>query len=226
MKKFDLIWASILTAIIAFVTVPSTHEIFINFTSTHPYISGCIKFGILATMGELLAVRVTTKSWNNLPKGIPYRAIIWGLFGMLIVLIFEIYGTGIRVAQEKGYLIAGEGLIFALQVSIILNTTFGPVLMTTHKITDTFIDLKYKYPREKISISKIANTIDWDGFLSFVIFKTIPFFWIPIQTITFMLPAEYKVLFAASLSLVLGLILAGAKAQSQKKSIVTHITPN
>ncbi|GAB1473896.1 hypothetical protein MASR2M69_13370 [Bacteroidota bacterium] len=42
--------------------------------------------------------------------------------------------------------------------------------------------------------------------MKFVVGKTIPLFWIPAHTITFLLPDTYKVIFAASLSIVLGLI--------------------
>jgi hypothetical protein len=42
----------------------------------------------------------------------------------------------------------------------------------------------------------------------FVFKKTIPFFWIPAHTITFLLPPELRVLFAAALGIVLGVILA------------------
>jgi hypothetical protein len=41
----------------------------------------------------------------------------------------------------------------------------------------------------------------------FVYKKTIPFFWIPAHTVTFLLPAEIRVLFAVVLSVVLGLLL-------------------
>jgi len=39
---------------------------------------------------------------------------------------------------------------------------------------------------------------------------TIPFFWIPAHTITFLLPGEYRILFAAVLGIVLGVFLAVA----------------
>jgi hypothetical protein len=41
--------------------------------------------------------------------------------------------------------------------------------------------------------------------------KTIPFFWIPAHTLTFLLPSEYRVLAAAMLSIALGLILTITK---------------
>ncbi|MCK7530557.1 MAG: Mpv17/PMP22 family protein [Marinilabiliales bacterium] len=47
-----------------------------------------------------------------------------------------------------------------------------------------------------------------------VLKKTIPFFWIPAQTITFLLPPEFQILFAALLSTVLGVILACRSAKA------------
>lgn len=38
--------------------------------------------------------------------------------------------------------------------------------------------------------------------------KTIPFFWFPAHTITFLLPGDARVLFAALLGVVLGIFLA------------------
>jgi len=57
-------------------------------------------------------------------------------------------------------------------------------------------------------IDDIVSRIDWKEFVSFIILKTIPFFWIPAHTITFLLPAEYRVLVASLLSVALGVILA------------------
>jgi hypothetical protein len=218
MKKGDFIWALIMIAMIGFIAAPATNKIFMEFTGEHPYVSGFIKFSILATMGELLAVRIMKKDWSSLPKGIPYRALVWGMLGMLIVLAFEIYGSGVISAQEKGLLPRGGKIVYAFTVSTLLNTTFAPMLMGTHKITDTYIDLVYKNPGERPTLAVIAETIDWKGFLSFVIMKTLPLFWIPAHTITFLLPPEYKVLFAASLSLALGLILAFAKSKPAIKA--------
>ena len=62
-----------------------------------------------------------------------------------------------------------------------------------------------------VKLSDVIARIDWQGLVSFVIFKTIPFFWIPAHTITFLLPPEYRVLMAAYLSVALGAILAYGK---------------
>jgi hypothetical protein len=43
---------------------------------------------------------------------------------------------------------------------------------------------------------------------NFVFKKTIPLFWFPAHTITFLLPSQFQVLFAALLGVALGVILA------------------
>jgi hypothetical protein len=65
-----------------------------------------------------------------------------------------------------------------------------------------------------INIGNILGEIDWNMTWGFVFKKTIPFFWIPAHTITFMLPPDLRVLFAASLGVVLGVILAFASLNS------------
>ncbi len=50
-----------------------------------------------------------------------------------------------------------------------------------------------------VKLKAVTDKIDWYGFMSFIVFKTIPLFWIPAHTITFLLPGEYRVLMAALL---------------------------
>jgi hypothetical protein len=63
----------------------------------------------------------------------------------------------------------------------------------------------------------VTSRIDWNGFVSFVVVKTIPFFWIPAHTITFLLPPEFRIIAAAFLSIALGIILSFAKKKSKSK---------
>jgi hypothetical protein len=62
----------------------------------------------------------------------------------------------------------------------------------------------------------VVDKIDFYGFISFVVLKTIPIFWIPAHTVTFLLPPEYRVLMAAFLSIALGGILAFAKRKPRE----------
>ncbi len=217
MKKGDFIWGALLLAFILILVIPSSRTAFITFTTNAPLIGGFLKFFVLATMGELLAIRITTRDWS-FPNGMIYRSIIWGFLGVVITLIFNIYGVGITVAMEKGLLPgAGSALAFAFLTSSIMNLTFAPSFMAFHRVTDTIIDIKYEKPGEKINLKEVVTRIDWYGFISFVVGKTIPFFWIPAHTMTFLLPGEYRVIAAAFLSIALGAILAFSK---KKKSTV------
>lgn len=215
MKKGDVLWTLGLAAIIAILIVPASHVVFVDFTTVHAYLAGFVKFFILSTMGELLAIRIVDSNWI-IPKGLVFRSLIWGFLGMVIVLMFGIFSGGVTAAIAQGILPGrGSSIIWAFLVSTTMNMTFGPIMMIFHRFTDTFIDMKYEKNND-ISISSIAKRIEWDGFFSFVVLKTIPFFWIPAHTIVFLLPPEYRVIAAAFLSIALGGILAFAKKKPQK----------
>ena len=212
MRKGDFLWILALAAVAAFLMVPATHDVFVAMTLAHPYLIGFAKFCVLATMGELLALRIVTANWSA-PKGLIQRAIIWGMLGVVIVLIFDVFAGGVAGSLKKGLLPGGDSkLAFAFFVSTIMNLTFAPAMMLTHRMTDTWLDLKYE--GKGASVADIVARIDWKGFISFVLLKTIPFFWIPAHTITFLLPPEYRVMMAAVLSIALGAILAFAKKKS------------
>lgn len=104
-----------------------------------------------------------------------------------------------------------DKLWIALTISVAMNTIFAPVFMTFHKITDTHILDCGGSPRSlltPIPMTRIITHLNWDAQWNFVFKKTIPFFWYPAHTITFLLPGEMRVLFAAILGVVLGVLLA------------------
>jgi len=101
----------------------------------------------------------------------------------------------------------------SFSIATALNLFYAPVLMTFHKITDTHILENGGTLRgflRPIKFARIFSSINWDVQWNFVFKRTIPLFWIPAQTITFLLPEEYRVLFAAFLGIVLGIILGVA----------------
>ena len=223
MKKKGLLWLGIMTAIILFLIYPSTRSVFLDAVKEHPYIMGFVKFSILATMGELLAIKITVGEFKN-PAGLIYRFIIWGLLGMLFALTFPLFAAGVKGCMNAKLLPVitgnkfGNDLLTAFFTSAIMNIIFAPTFMFFHRITDTFIDLgEGKLSKIfKVSLADVVKKIDWTGFISFVLLKTIPFFWIPAHTITFMLPKQYQVLMAAFLSIALGAILAFSKRKMPK----------
>ncbi|MCX7781957.1 MAG: hypothetical protein N2491_13835 [Negativicutes bacterium] len=215
MKYGDFIWLGVLGGLSSLLLMPSTHALFVAATQNHPYLMGFAKFAVLATMGELLAIRIVSGRWSR-TIGMTYKTVLWGFFGMLIVLAFEIFAAGVAGALKKGLLYAGSGalgsVLTALYISALMNLTFAPAFMAAHRLTDTYIDLICTgSPASSLSLSTIVAKIDWQGFIRFVVFKTVPFFWIPAHTVTFLLPPEYRILVAAYLSIALGAILAYAR---------------
>ncbi|MBI9009043.1 MAG: hypothetical protein JEZ05_03350 [Tenericutes bacterium] len=221
MKKQDFLFILIFVLIICFLAIPVTRNLFEKATDNYPYILGFIKTSILATWGELLASRIITKKYFSRP-GILLRFIVWGILGFAFVLMFKIFSNGVYEAMNVGLLpmVHNTGflgsLYLAFMTSLFMNLVFAPTFMILHRITDTYIDLSHGVFKniKRIKIEEIIDTIDWKKFFSFVIFKTIPFFWIPAHTITFLLPENYRVLMAGFLSIALGLILTISKMKN------------
>jgi len=211
------IWFGALFAVAFILLYPTTHTLFVTATKTHPYIMGFVKVAILATMGELMALRIVTGEWKR-PVGLQYKAFIWGLLGVAFVLVFDIFATGVAGSMSKALLPfsgnkAIDQVLFAFFTSALMNLIFAPTFMLFHRVTDTFIDLGNGRPSEimKVKLRGVIAKIDFHGFISFVLIKTIPIFWIPAHTVTFMLAPEYRVLMASFLSIAMGGILAFAK---------------
>ncbi len=207
MRKGDIVWLALLGGIVAFIVSPMTNPLFVQFTTNHPYMGGFVKFAILASMGEMLAKRIENNKWEK-TIGFIEKAIVWGLFGILITLFFKLYVGGVASAIQAGYLFDGGTLVFALQTSILMNLFFAPVFMAVHKLTDTYIESRYQ---GKLTMDELIKKPDWIQFVKFVLFKTIPFFWIPAHTITFLVPPEYRIILAALYSIFLGTFLTLGK---------------
>lgn len=214
----DLIWLTLLLIITAVFVLPQTHQVFIQLTNGYPYWMGFIKFAILATMGELLAIRLASHTWK-IPDGLIYKIIIWGLIGVLITFMFTFYSSGVSTMIEQGKISIENELLSkiftAFLTSLIMNLTFGIVFMGLHRMSDTYIEMRVNHKQP--SLDELIEIINWNAFISFVVFKTIPLFWIPVHTITFLLPAYYRVVVAAYLSIVLGVILVYSHRRSRQK---------
>lgn len=210
MRLKSTLWTILFGGFFLVLLIPATRDIFMGFSSQHPYIGGFIKFFILATFGEIIGLKIVSGKFK-LPEGILYRASVWGLLGIASTLAFTLFSGGVAFAQSVDYLPGLNNLLLtAFLTSLVMNATFGAVLMITHRITDTYIDLMLE-KKENLNMKLVLETIKWPEFFSFVIFKTLPFFWLPAHTAVFIVPSEFRVLFAASLSVALGVILGFAK---------------
>lgn len=214
-----LIFAIFIPVSFALVMVlPVSRAAFLAATGTHPYFMGFLKFAFLATTGEILAGKVSTGVFQ-FPRGAVLKAGIWGLIGMMIVLLFPVFSAGIAAAQDAGLLFGkGNFIATAILTSIVNNLTFGISMMGFHRVTDTMVEMYSN--KKRVSAMGIVKNVDWPGFVSFVVCRTIPVFWIPAHSITFMLPPQYRVFLSAFLSIILGLLLAIAKRKSAKTTEV------
>ena len=187
----------LLTVILIFIV---TRNFFLDFATEFPLIGGFAKFFFLATIGDFIGLRLKEKSWS-IPKNILLKAIVWGFIGIVTVLMFTIFSTGVLKLQEINILpFEGSIFAFALFTSILMNAIFAPTMMAFHRVSDNLLDgVK--------SIDEAIKQVDWTQFFKIVILRTIPLFWIPAHTVTFLLPIEYRVIFAAILGIFLGLIL-------------------
>ena len=229
MKKSDLIVITIVfLGLLPFFLFQSVWNGYMEMNASHPYIMAFIKFAILATFGEMLALRIRSGVYYKRDFGVLPKMIIWGFLGIWIASAMKVFAAGVTLIVEK---VGADGLTTAMSqpfsawkllgafcISVMMNTSFAPVFMTLHKITDTHIQ-QYQGSMKSliipIQVKNIISTLDWQRQWDFVFKKTIPLFWIPAHTLTFILPVDFQVLFAALLSIALGLILAFASLKTK-----------
>ncbi|MBQ3386418.1 MAG: hypothetical protein IJG53_03755 [Eggerthellaceae bacterium] len=225
MKKADWILILCVAVVAVLFAIPQTHcaEGFNWATAHHPYIMAFFKFAILATLGEMLALRIREGVYNRKGFGVLPRMMVWGFLGMCIAMAMVIFKVGVpaflgSLGWHDAATLFGAAefswgkLGVAFAVSVLMNSIFAPVMMTFHKCTDIHITDNGGTVRGLLRPMKMreifAHKVNWDMQWNFVIKKTIPLFWFPAHTITFILPANLQVLFAALLGVALGLILA------------------
>ncbi len=228
-KQADVIALGTVAVVLGFFAiVPGALAGFKYLSKEYAYLMSFVKFGVLATFGECLALRIVAGTYNREGFGVLPKMIVWGLLGIVIKLAFVIFATGaphalvsLGFAVDPGSIQNGDfgsRLVTALSISVSLNLIFAPVMMTLHKITDLHIQEgggKVAVLFTPIDIAGILQKIDWQVMYHFVYKKTLPLFWIPAHTITFLLPGEFQILFAAVLGIALGLILAFASGKKK-----------
>ena len=230
MKTRDIIFLFILILFfLPFFISPAVYRTYNAFNSSHGLIMSFFKFALLATLGEVIGLRIGKGVYTEKGFGYIPRAFVWGLLGMGIYGAMIIFSKGTPAFLEsigiQGASSAMQGpaslkkIGVAFSISLAMNTVFAPVFMTIHKITDAHI-IKNEGSIRKffrpIDMGASLKALNWDIQWNFVFKKTIPFFWIPAHTITFLLPETFRVLFAALLGIVLGVILAVAAIKSRR----------
>ena len=227
MQKKDITVVGVTVAlVIACAATPGFLDTFIAVTAAYPYVMSFIKFAILATFGECIGLRITSGLYSRPGFGILPRAIVWGILGLGIKAAFTVFATGVpAVLAEVGMPVSAATMktgpfmwkaVTAFCIATAINYCFGTIFMTLHRITDMHISFTGGTVGgllRPIPMGRYLGEINWNVLWGFVFKKTIPVFWIPAHTVTFLLPQHFQVVFAAFLGVVLGIILAVAAKQ-------------
>ena len=230
MKKSDILFSvCVILFFLPFFTCDFVYDWYKTFNAEHGVIMSFLKFAILSTTGEMIGMRITTGKYITKTFGVFPRMIVWGVLGVVISMAMTIFSSGVPVYLEKlgiegaTTILAGDlcfaKVMVALAISVAMNSIFAPVFMTFHKITDAHIlsmNGSAKALITPIPVGKIISELNWKTQWGFVFKKTIPLFWYPAHTITFLLPKDVQVLFAALLGVALGVLLAVAAVRSRK----------
>jgi len=230
MKRSDIIFIIIFVGIfVPFFLSEKLYDFFVWFSTDWAFTASFIKFAILATMGEMLGSRI--RSGIYLPEGFAllYRAVVWGFLGMTVKAAFMIFGGGTPLIMQHLGMgdaaavmagpITGARVLLAFAISTFLNVFYAPVLMVTHRVSDLHIAAAAGDRRKLLTVPdvrKLLASIEWNSMWGIVLKKSIPLFWIPAQTVNFLLPEEFRMLIAALYSTVLGVILALAAGTGRR----------
>lgn len=212
-------WVILLALVLAILICPRSQQVFIDLTLALPFLMGLIKVGLLGTMGELLGAKIVTGKWKLKGIRLGEKFLVWAVLGVVFTVIFPIFSFGVDGLLKAG-LIPGKGLPLAeaFWKSFFLNTVFAFPMMMFHRLTDTAIGNGGLF--RKWNIPATFKQIDWDNMFKVVGFACL-WFWIPAQVVTYSLPAEFRVMSAALLAIVLGIIMGIAKKISLKKLQMT-----
>ncbi|MDC7218204.1 MAG: hypothetical protein PQJ28_04170 [Spirochaetales bacterium] len=228
LKKSDYAVLSVIAILLIWIaSQPHPIDTFKLYTKEHGYIMSFFKFAILATFGECVALRIVHGRYWRPAFGLIAKAIMWGFIGLFVKASFTVFAVGspsvltslgLNLSAEDGFL---ARLLIAFTTSVMLNTVFAPVLMVLHKIYDDHIQVHQGKISSLITPVDVADrfaAIDWNNMWGFVLKKTVPIFWIPAHTFTFMLLPDARIIFAALLGGVLGVILAFASLKGNALS--------
>ena len=168
-------------------------SIYTQWVSANPIVSAMIQFGILGTLGEVIAFSIREKQvsipcrWWQLGL----KVVAWAILGLIIKVGFTGMKGFVTALIDHKLLpqVFRQGFLWAFSVSVFTNFLFGPQMMAFHRLEDNLIMNQRGYA----NIRRSWLTLIW--------------FWIPAHTLTFMLPADLQIGLAALWSLALGILM-------------------
>ena len=216
MRKTDWKWSVCYLIFFGVVAVLLATGIFNYFNEKYPYIAGFTQFTMFATSGELLSVRILNGKWE-FNKSTAFKALVWGTSGLFVTLMFNVLSSGVPVVMKLGFLpFYGNRFATALFTSVLLNLFFAPIHSAAIRIFSSYGEERFLHNR-RLSAIEATQSVEWGEFVDFTFFKTVPFFWIPVITIGFLLPRALQVAFAAILSFVFGMLMTVLKLRERRR---------
>ena len=144
------------------------------------------------------------------------QSLSWGIGGVLVTLAFTVFSQGTRQAMAAGLLPGyGNALAQAFFTSVTNNLFFAPIHSALMRVCGNYAEIRF-LAGQHITPRQAVDSVDWGELIDFTLFKTIPLFWIPVNTVGFLLPQEYRIVFAAVLSLAFGILMTVLKLRERK----------
>jgi hypothetical protein len=145
-----------------------------------------------------------------------FKSLSWGIGGVLVTLAFTVFSQGTRQAMAAGLLPGyGNTLAQAFFTSVTNNLFFAPIHSALMRVCGNYAEIRF-LAGQHITPRQAVDSVDWGELIDFTLFKTIPLFWIPVNTVGFLLPQEYRIVFAAVLSLAFGILMTVLKLRERK----------
>lgn len=216
LKKYDILWGAGYAALFAVMAILTYVGILALWNKKFPYIGGFIQFLIFATSGEILSTRILYGNWD-VNKCTAYKAATWGISGIFVAAAFFIVSGGVELAMREGMLpFYGNHLAQAFFTSSSVNLFFGSVHSAAIRIFSNYFEEKC-LRNKKLTAYEAVTFVEWGEFVEFTFFRTLPLFWIPVNTLVFLLPANLQISFAAMLSFAFGMLMALLKLRERKR---------
>jgi hypothetical protein len=175
---------------------------YVVWVKANPLLSAAVQFSILGPLGEVIAnvMRTRRLEWPFSFVTTVLKGLAWAILGIVIKYGFAGCKGACAALVDQGLLpqALGNGLGWAITVSVVTNLFFGPQMMVLHRVEDNLIDRKWDFT----GIQKAWATLVW--------------FWIPAHTVTFILPTHYQIGLAAVWGLCLGIIMGITNKPARK----------
>ena len=202
MKRSDIWWAVAYGLLAVFTVLFCVTGGFAKVNIAYPYLAGFAQFAVYATAGELLSGRLLEGTWQ-INRATWFKSLSWGIGGVLVTLAFTVFSQGTRQAMA------------AFFTSVTNNLFFAPIHSALMRVCGNYAEIRF-LAGQHITPRQAVDSVDWGELIDFTLFKTIPLFWIPVNTVGFLLPQEYRIVFAAVLSLAFGILMTVLKLRERK----------